>query len=274
MQKKYYPVRIKNPSSKDSLVCLLAGQKINIIFDKEENQDLKCEVSGHLFVEEVVEIKNGWMISICQKKDEIDYCESSLYLGNINFFDDDNKKKASLCVVAKNENDNFLKIIDPENIKFNLYPSQILDVSFISDSSVRWESQTSGKDMCLEQIQYVIKPKKDININDNLIEHFFRFRFSASSIEYISEMPYAKYDGGKIVFTNNKKDKNVLQVVCAWRGKESIYKALLLPKIPNHSIMPFIQKINKKCLQSNISLKIIDCSELDSGCNVLLSKVF
>ena len=48
---------------------------------------------------------------------------------------------------------------------------------------------------------------------------FFRFRFNRKSIEYLSELPYAKHDGGHIIFTNSKNEHSVLRLTCVWRGK-------------------------------------------------------
>ena len=67
-----------------------------------------------------------------------------------------------------------------------------------------------------------------IDENKNIIEHFFRFRYDQHSVEYLSKVPYAKHDGGHILFVNSKEEKTMLNLTCVWRGKNSIYKALLL----------------------------------------------
>ena len=84
MQKTYSPVRIKNPSQKHSLVRLLSGQKLNVIFDKEEFQDYRLDIAGHyLAVAEVSQITTGWMATIIQESEKIDFDENTLFLGAI-----------------------------------------------------------------------------------------------------------------------------------------------------------------------------------------------
>ena len=115
MQKTYCPIRIKNPNAKDSLVRLLDKQKIHIIFDEKYN-DYKVDLTGqYLTVDEVKEVQDGWMVTISQIDDRITYRDSALFLGGINFYDEENEKKSSLCVMTNHQNNDFVRIIDPKN---------------------------------------------------------------------------------------------------------------------------------------------------------------
>ena len=276
MLKNYCPVRIKNPVSKNSLVRLLTDQKMHIIFCGQHFADYKLDVVGdYIEVEEVSEVDDGWMASICQKTNLIDYHDSTLLLGGINFLDNTNNKMASLCVVSSSDNNDYLRVINPINSFCNLSPDQVLDVVFYGSINDCWAAHLSSKDLCLEMIQSSIKPTKHILKNEKtpLMEYFFRFRFNRSSIETLSSLPFAKMDGGFILFLNSKQQRSVLKVTCCWRGKNSIYKALLLPKIPSHNFNFFGKKQNKQCLQSKVSFEKIESNSLDYGCTVLLSKV-
>ena len=277
MKKNYCPVKIKNPSSKNSLVQLLSGQKMNIFFDGKDYQDYKIDISGtFLKVDEVSETSNGWMTSISQKKDIIKYNESALFLGGINFFDGNNENKSSLCVVSNHKNDDYLRVINPKNISCNLRPNQVLDVVVHSDIAEKWQCFISCGDLHLELIQNSTRVERNICDGEfdsqPAFEYFFRFRFDQKSIEYLSELPFSKYDGGHIIFINSNNEKRIIKVYCSWRGKSSIYKALLLPKIPTTNIN-FLGKKPKKCFHSVVVVSIIKSEELEFGCNVLFSKV-
>lgn len=276
MPKNYCPVRIKNPISKNSLVRLLANQKMHIVFSGQDFADYKMDVVGdYLAVEEVSEVHDGWMASIYQKTNLISYHDSSLLLGGINLFDTANSKTASLCVVTNNENNDFLRVINPVNSFCNLSPDQVLDVVFYGGINENWAAYPSPKELCLELIQNSIKPTKHIMKDEKtpLMEYFFRFRFTQHSIEKLSHLPFAKMEAGSIVFVNSKQQRGVLRVTCCWRGKSSIYKALLLPRIPSHNFNFFGKKQNKMCLQSKVVFKKIESNSLDHGCTVLQSKV-
>lgn len=278
MQKKYCPIRIKNPNSKSSLVRLLSGQKMHIIFDDKSFQDYKLDLSGQfLFVEETTETNDGWMVSVAQKTEIINYFDSTLYLGGVNLFDGKNQNKSSFCVVSNNENNDFLRIINPRNTTCSMSADQVLDVVFYGSMNERWNAYPSGKDICVEMLQHYIRGSKnscsEFCTEKPTVEHFFRFRFDRKSINYLSDLPYAKHDGGHILFVNSNNERSILKITCSWRGKNSIYKALLLPRIPfaNNSIIN--RKQPKQCLSSSVVIKKIESEFLESGCNVLLSKV-
>jgi hypothetical protein len=273
MQKNYSPVRIKNPSQKHSLVRLLSGQKLSVIFDKEEFQDYKLDIAGnYLSVLEVNQINNGWMATIVQETDKIDFDENTLLLGTINLFNSKDICSASLCVVSQNANDDILRIINPMHINCNLEPSQIMDVVFYTnDHNLRWAAYPSGINLCLEQLQYVVRQPKIYS--GFFYEHFFRFRYNSQSIQYVSEQPFGKYDGGHILFTNSKSERSMLKLTCAWRGKGSVYKALLVPKIPPICSTSNFKKFKKQVIQSHVKLSIIETDSLEAGCNVLISRI-
>ena len=277
MQKNYCPVKIKNPVSKNSLVRLLSNQKMHIIFDDDNFQDYKIDVNGNfLEVEKVSETDSGWMIAVAQKTDLIKYNDSTLYLGGINFYDAEEEKKASLCVVTNHENNSYLRVINPSNTFCTMSPNQVLDVVFYSDPHEKYIPYACGKDICLEMIQYYARHNKNVcekTYEESIItEHVFRFRFDHKSIEFLSKQPFIRHDGGHILFQNYSNEKIILKIFCAWRGKDSIYKALLLPRIPFSHMNIFAKKQSKVCLKAVTELKKIDDNKLESGCNVLMSR--
>jgi hypothetical protein len=274
MQKNYSPVRIKNPTNKNCMIKLLTGQKLNVIFDKDEFQDYKLDITGNLLsVDEVSEIQNGWMATIVQETEKIDFTENTLFLGAINLFNSTHVHSASLCVVTNNDNDDALRIINPANNCCNLEPNQVLDVVFhTNDFNLKWVAYPSGVNLCIEQIQYVVKPPK--KYTDHLYEHFFRFRYNSHSIKYISEQPFGKYEGGHIFFTSSRNEKVIIKLTCSWRGKDSVYKALLMPKIPPPcSNFNLFRKFKKQAMQSDVKLIRIDDDNLEMGCNIVVSRI-
>lgn len=134
----------------------------------------------------------------------------------------------------------------------------------------------SGKDVRMELIQYFVKHNKIVNDKTYeetvTTEHLFRFRFDHKSIDFLSCHPFMKHEGGEIFFLNKKNQSHNLKLFCAWRGKDSIYKALLLPRIPISNMNVLSKKPQKVCLKANIKLKRHDGDKLESGCNVLMSR--
>lgn len=277
MQKNYCPVKIKNPVSKNSLIRLLSNQRMHIIFDTEYFQDYKIDVTGNfLEVEKVSEIENGWMIVVSQKTNLITYKDSPLYLGNVNFFDESDQNKASLCVVSEHQNNAYLRVINPKNVSCTISPNQVLDVLFYTELDDTFTAFPSGKDVRMELIQHFIKHNKIINEKTYeetvSAEHLFRFRFDHKSIEFLSSHPFVKHEGGEINFLNRKNESHNLKLFCAWRGKDSIYKALLLPRIPISNMNIIAKKSQKVCMKANTQLKRQEADKLESGCNVLMSR--
>lgn len=278
MSKNYCPVRIKNPATKNSLVRLLTDQKMHILFSGKEYSEYKIDVVGdYLAVEDVSEIEEGWMASIYQKSNLISYFESSLLLGGINLFDKNNTNAASFCVVSNSQNNDYLRVINPKNSFCNLSPDQVLDVVIYGSLNDNWTAYPSHKDLSLELIQHSTKPTKHLMSDGKslMIEYFFRFRFNHKSVETLSHMPFAKMDAGSVLFVNSKKQRGEINVTCCWRGKSSIYKALLLPKMPNvtnHNFSYFGKKANRSCVCASINLRKIDSNDLSSGCTVIQSK--
>jgi len=272
MSKKYSPVKVINPKSKDYTVRLLSGQKLNLVFDEQEFLDYKLDIkSSFLGVEEVCEIPNGWMAVIAQETVP-QYDENTLFLGEVKLYDSSNQINASLCVFSKHENNDFLCVYNPKDQSCVLEPNQVLDVIFQSNNINRMQAYPSGGDMGLEMIQYSVRTPRKLVKNNFLVEHFFRFRFTAQTIQYLTEQPYGKYEGGNIQFLSHSSDVNVLKVVCAWRGKNSIYKALLLPRLPVVDFQSAYKKVKKQAMKSDVTLQKIDCSDLEHGCNVILAK--
>lgn len=272
MSKKYSPVRLRNPNAKDHTVRLLSGQKLQLVFDEKRFLEYKLDLkSSFLIVEEITEISNGWMASVSQEAVP-NFDENTLYLGEINLYSDKNEVDASLCILSQHHNNDFLRVINPVNQTCVLEPNQVLDVVFqTNDASKKFFPIITGSDLKLELIQHLIRAPR-VPLSDNVcIENFFRFRFTSESIQYICEQPYAKYNGGIVQFVNQKNDAHELKVVCSWRGKPSVYKALLLPKIPICDICQ-IRKNKRQMMQSNVVIKKVDSDSLEDGCNVLLSK--
>jgi len=272
MSKKYSPVRLRNPNTKNHTVRLLSGQKLHLVFDGEKFLEYKLDLkSSFLVIEEITEISNGWMAFVSQESVP-NFDENTLFLGEIDLYSDKNEIDASLCILSQNQNNDFLRIINPVSQSCVLEPNQVLDVVFQSDDlSKKFYPIVAGSDLELELIQHLVRTPRVPLSNAACVENFFRFRFTSESIHYISEQPYAKYNAGMIQFATNKNDAHELKVVCSWRGKPSVYKALLLPKIPNCDLGQ-VRKCKRQMMQSNVVVKNVDSDSLEDGCNVLLSK--
>ena len=273
MHKKYSPVRIKNPENKHVLIRLWDGQSLDLIFDKQEFQEHKIDIVGHyLSVADVKQITNGWMATIVQQIDTNHPYDNTFFLGGVNLYDLNNKNSASLCVVTNHQNTDILTINNPKHLCCNLEVNQLLDVVFHSqDIHEKWSVYPSGMNICVEQLQYVVRQAKAQP--SNVFEHFFRFRFNMSSVQYISEQPYGKYDGGHLLFCNNKNERSLVKLTCCWRGKNSAYKALLVPRMPQASTATSLfKKLKKQAMQSDVKLTMVKEKKLDYGCNVIVSK--
>jgi hypothetical protein len=271
MHKNYSPVRIKNPTNKNCVVRLLTDQKLHVIFDKKEFLEYRLDISGsYLSVDDISEIANGWMATVSQNS-KFTFFDNTVLLGSVNIYDNQNVLTSSLCVLSKNDNDDYLRIINPDNINCNLEPNQILDVVFYTDERLqRWSAFPAGKNLCLELIQHTVRTSRESSCG--AFEHLFRFRFNSRSVEFISEQPFGKYEGGQVYFLNNKNEKSTIKITCSWRGKSSIYKALLLPRMPVGNSVVAIKK-KKQFLKSDVILKKMVSTEIDFGCNVLMSRV-
>jgi hypothetical protein len=271
MRKQYSPVKLKNPAAHGLMVRLLETQKLVILFDNDGFHNHKIEVAGDfLSVEDVTEERGGWSATISQNRP--DDVENTLFLGSVNLYDDDGKRSGSVCVVSKNQNDDFITVINPKNQTCNLELNQVLEVVFRTEAA--HEAYTSVPmcgELCTEQIQHFVKAIQ--YEGKSIVEHVFRFRFNSASVERFSEKPTGKYDGGSINFVNGRGDRTVLRLVCAWRGRSSAYKALLLPRIPSSCALSNFRRQRKQCMVCDVTLKPIDAEEFDSGCNVLLSRL-
>lgn len=271
MQKKYAPVRVKNPSAKNVLIRLLQGQQLNLVFDKPNFLEYKIDIAGSfLAVDDIIQINSGWVANITQKNQDVNL-ESALFLGEISLYNNDNIKSSSLCVVTNASNNDVLRIVNPTDCNISVEPHQVLEVVFKGKSlTERWVPFPSGKEMVLEQIQHSFNKSCNIKNFDLIFEETHRFRFNAASIEYLSEKPVGKYDGGNLFFTGFGRNCT-LGITCSWKGKGQLYNALLLPKhIGSTSPFKGWGRI-KKCLHSEVTLCKIDCPSIETGCVVLTS---
>ena len=270
MPKEYSPVKLRNPATHGMMVRLLQNQKLLLQFDGPENADSKMEVLGDfLAVDDISREGDGWLATVSQNRPVL--IENTLFLGCINLFGGDDKRNGSVCVVSKNSNDDIMTVINPKSHSCNVELNQVLDVIVQSDSiASRYAAYPVCGDLCMELIQQFCKPL-NVNGRDGL-EHIFRFRFDSLSVEKFSNRPVGKYDGGQIFFVSSTGQRRTLKLICSWRGKSSVYKALLLPRIPSSNAIANYKKQRKVCLRSEVTLKRIDSEELEAGCNVLLSK--
>lgn len=273
MQKKYAPVKLRNPSTKNALVRLLRGQQLNIVFDNPNFLEHKIDIAGSfLHVEEISEIRSGWAATITQKVDIVQ--QNALFLGEVNLYDSHNNKSASLCVVTHADNNDVLRIVNPGTCNVSLDPGQVLEVDFWSkDFNNMWRAFLSPKDLELELLQPP-QMRPCSHGGEPLVEQIFRFRLNKQSIEFLSGKPCGRYEAGHILFSNGQKNC-ILGVSCAWRAKGSIYKALLLPKATTPAAMSALKAFNrhpKTCQQAQVELVAMNFSELESGCNIMISR--
>lgn len=273
MQKKYAPVKLRNPSTKNALVRLLQGQQLNIVFDNPSFLEYKIDIAGSfLQVEEISEVRSGWAALIAQKVNISQ--DNTLFLGEVNFYDANHNKSASLCVVTHAENNDILRIVNPSNCNVSLEPGQILEVNFWSkDFNNMWKAYPSPKDLELELLQPPQFRPRTYN-SESLVEQIFRFRLNKQSIELLSSRSYGRYEAGHVLFSNGQQNC-MLGVSCAWRPKSSIYKALLLPKTTTPAAVPVIKAFSRQtkiCRQAQVELVAVDFPELEFGCNIMISR--
>jgi len=270
MPKDYSPVKLKNPAAHGVMVRLLHGQKLQLHFEGPQNIENKMEVIGDfLTVDDILREGDGWLATISQNRPVI--LDNTLYLGCISLFGQEDKRVGSVCVVSKNSNDDVMTVINPKSQFCNVELNQVLDVIVQTDSvASRYAAYPVCGDLCMELIQQYCKPCQ-MNGCDGL-EHVFRFRFDSQSVDKFSSRPVGKFDGGQILFVSSRGHRRTLKLICSWRGKSSVYKALLLPRIPSSNAIASYKKQKKVCLKSDVSLRRIDSEDLEAGCNVLLSK--
>ena len=147
----------------------------------------------------------------------------------------------------------------------------MLEVVFTGKNlAERWTPFPSGQEMVLEQIQHSFRKTNSCSNCDAILEEVHRFRFNGESIEYLSDKPIGKYDGGNLFFTGMGRNC-MLHITCSWRGKGQLYTALLLPKQVHSTNSLRILNRNKKCLHSDVFLRKMEFTSLESGCMALTS---
>jgi len=285
-REKYSPVQIRNPISRDHLVRLLPKQKLHLVFTKPEFRSCSVSIAGDfLKLDDIEQVKNGWVASISQSWDIKEIINTSLYLGEINVMSSDGLV-ASLCVVSDVANADCLRVVQPTINQFRIEPHQVLDVMFYSlEFGDQWVCTAGAGKLNMEQIDQCSRTfggfDAPISPSSNqwpVEEHYFRFRLDAPSIELIQSLPHGRYDGGNLSFfkTNGTLNRSNIQIVLNWRDKKTtVYKALLLPRNPQQGVLKVHYRQNKKtncAIQSTIVLKKIECDEIDAGCNVIFAK--
>jgi hypothetical protein len=282
-KEKYSPVQIRNPLSKHHLVRLLPAQRLNLVFTKPEFQACSVNISGDfLRLDDVEQVRNGWTAAISQLMN-FPPIDASLFLGEVNVFDD-NGVISTLCVVSDSPNADYFRAIQPTNNNFRLEPHQVLDVLFYSDSfDERWNCCINGGQLRLEQIDHCVRYPSYLELLTPYAkwpveEHYFRFRLDTQSIELVQRLPQGHYDGGSLSFIkeNGNLQRSTLRIVYNWRDKKStVYKALLLPRNQGGNKVHhahFKQRKPKQAMQSEIVLRKIECEEMESGCNVIFAR--
>ncbi len=160
MDKKYYPVRVKNPTSAQHLVRLKPGQDICLVFDNDQKVEL--EVAGNcLELEEHELVKPKRLQCTVRQTKNIDGWEeySSVFLGEI--WVDCDKTIAKISVVldcGNNEKSDHITIINPDCFDVRVQPHQVIELivydlgfSSLDEWNCSWNPL---KDVHLEQIGY------------------------------------------------------------------------------------------------------------------------
>lgn len=249
---------------------LLEDQKLQIVFEKGKYSNHKIDVAGEfLMVEDVSQSEIGWTATIAQNRPVESV--NTLCLGCVNLYDGTNCRAGSVCVVSSSGNDDFITVMNPRQQICCLELNQVLDVVFrCALSHQRYTAFPVAGELCTEEIQHFTKPA--FSNGKQFVEHMFRFRFNSESVERYSEKPTGRYDGGQILFMSSSGEKHSLKLICSWRGRSSVYKALLLPKIPSSSAAQPLRRSKKQCMRTEIQLRRIPEAPLDDGCNVLMSR--
>lgn len=281
---KYAPVQVRNPVSKHHIVRLLPGQRLDLVFTKPEFQACSVNISGDfLRLDDIEQVRNGWTASISQLVN-FSPVDASLFLGEVNVFDE-NGIVATLCVVTDSPNTDYFRAIDPTNNHFRLEPHQVLDVLFYSDSfNEEWVCDVMAGQLVLEQIDHCRRYPNYLELLPPankwpVEEHYFRFRLDARSIDLVQSLPHGRYDGGSLSFIkqNGNLQRSNLSIVYNWRDKKkAVYKALLLPKKVGEGRQHYghfkQQRKQKQAMQSTITLRKIECEEMEVGCNVIFAR--
>jgi len=280
---KYSPVQVRNPLSKHHLVRLLPAQRLDLIFTKPEFQACSVNISGDfLRLDDIEQVRNGWTASVSQLVN-FPPADTNLFLGEITIFDE-NGVVASLCVVTDSPNTDCFRAIEPTNNHFRLEPHQVLDVLFYSEGfDDVWDCKVVAGQLRLEQIDHCRRYPSYLELLPPcnkwpVEEHYFRFRLDSYSIELVQSLPQGRYDGGSLSFMkqNGNLQRSNLSIVYNWREKKStVYKALLLPRKigegrSHHA--HFKQRKQKQAMQSTITLRKIECEEMEAGCNVIFAR--
>lgn len=259
-------------------------QKLNLVFTKPEFNSCSVNVSGDfLKLDDIEQVKNGWVASIIQSWDVEEIINTSLYLGEINVMGSDGLV-ASLCVVSDVADANCLRVVQPTINQFRLEPHQVLDVLFYSPEwGDQWVCTSGAGELKMEQIDQCSRTFGgfDAPFSSNsqwpVEEHYFRFRLDVSSVERIQNLPHGRYDGGCLSFfkTNGTLNRSNIQIVLNWRNKKTpVYRALLLPRNSQCEAKAQYKQKNKKpkcAMQSTVILKKIEY-DIDADCNVIFTK--
>ena len=84
-KQNYSPVKIRNPISKEHIVRLLNGQKLDLIFNKPQFEVCKLEIySDFIQLDETLEDENFWCASFSQIHLLNELLNSNVFLGEIN----------------------------------------------------------------------------------------------------------------------------------------------------------------------------------------------
>jgi len=256
-----------------------------LVFSKPEYRDVCIDVMGDFLALAKTEslTRNSIAMHYEQKFDLLDIGEGcSLSLGRISILS--SAITASLCVVLSNDaHPDFIKIVNPAEDVCKLEPQQTLDVVYLSPPASVWRHkiQCGVNGIVVELLDYRISttsPMASLLAHQGFEEHYFRFRYSADSVEQIQHLPFGKHDAGRIVFREEHgwSSPGSVNILLNWREqrKNDVYKGLLLPKHSlNTPVRHYPVRKRRQVVQSNVTVRKLPAEDMETGCQTVFSRM-
>lgn len=244
MSKEYAAIKIVNPIVKNHVVRLAPDQKLNLLLSLPEYDEAEINLlSDFLSLEERCDANKTISLSYKQNiPKSFQHCPC-LFLGELHVIS--GSIESSLCILLQipDMGRDCVTVVNPNEQTCRFDHEQAINVFFF---------QKFIQDFTIESGIYTKLSIRSSTVNDKF--QSYSFILDDSSLETLQELPYGRYDSGKIIF-KSQKEVFIFGLILNWKDK----------KLHRRAVLPIINKKNA-VRRANVSFKKID-KEIDTDCN-------
>jgi len=250
MLKEHAAVKVVNPITKNHLVRLAAGQKLNVSLSLPEYDEAEINLLSDFLTLEKREDQEKAIGLLFRQNIPINLTHLDLFLGEL--YITSGPIETSLCVLNESHyafDSSILSVVNPNGHTCRFEHYQSLNILFFNKNITHYTVTYGNYSKLCEKSSQTSFGYQN-----------FLFTLDEDTIKSLHELPRGRYDSGNILFKGQDNNEYKLSLIMNWKEKKPLSRRI---------VQPIINKRRNKVMCTNVSFKQLE-GDIDAGCKSIL----